>query len=182
LTIIAAALLAVAADPARISAARCQKTFVRETASQFIGQASWQDQADGTIVGSTENRTVGRLLMTCRIKLPSKATSAILDFRGAHISFTGSKSAGGGLEIAVYKAKSSPACVLSGTRVSREDWIELGVAEYPLEFDTPVDRVTLAFTLSDMSDAGSVRADVNPTSIRLRRPGENVQACPPAVR
>ena len=163
-------------------AAGCRKTFTQASSSQFIGQASWQDQADGTIVGSTENRTVGKLVMTCLVKLPSPTTSAVLDFRGARITFTGPKSPGGGLEIAAYSEKNQRVCVLSGTRSSREDWIELGAAEYALEFDRPTDRVTLAFTLIDTSDKGSVRVDVNRVTIRSSHQGETAKPCPPAVR
>jgi hypothetical protein len=115
------------------------------------------------------------------LKLPIAVTSAVLDFRGARVSFTGTKS-GGGLEVAIYRQKGAPICTLSAIRMSGEDWIELGPAKYALDFDRAVDRVTLAFTLSDVSDAGAVRVDVNRLSARQRHNGETAVQCPPAVR
>lgn len=156
-------------------------TFWAGSASQYKGQAGWQDQADGSVVGSTEHRTVGRSVMSCVVKLPVPATSAVFDFRGARVSFTGPKS-GGGLEVNASDGKSAPVCTLSGLRLSGEDWIELGAAQYAVNFERPVDRVTIAFTLSDTSDVGSVRVDLNAVSVRGRREGETPIECPPAVR
>jgi len=176
----AALLLALALDSSRISASRCHKTFLAGSASHYKGQADWQDQADGSIVGSTEYRTVGRSVMSCVVKLPIATKSAVLDFRGARVSFVGAKS-GGGLEVIAHHGKSAPVCTLPGMRVSREDWIELGPAQYALNFDQPVDRITVAFTLTDVSDASEVRVDIQPVSIRERHRGDTPKPCPPAL-
>jgi hypothetical protein len=119
--------------------------------------------------------------MTCVVKLPRPTTSAVLDFRGARIAFTGAKT-GGGLEVTAYHEKAAPVCRLSAIRLSGEDWIELGAAPYGLDFDRPIDRVILVLTLSDVSVASSVRVDLKAASIRSRRDGETTTSCPPAVR
>src|SRR5215210_1017781 len=123
-----------------VPAARCKKAFSAGSASQFVGRASWQDEPLNTIVGSTEDRTVGRSVLTCTVKLPAKSTQAVLDFGGARIAFEG-RDAAGGLEI------TASGCKISGLRISRENWMELGPAVYGLQFTHPVDRVTLIFTL-----------------------------------
>jgi len=115
------------------------------------------------------------------VKLHGPTTSAVLDFGGARISFTGEKTAGG-LDVTAYHQKTTPVCRLSAMRLSGEDWIELGPARYALDFDRPVDRIVLAVTLTDVSAASSVRVDLNSLSIRSRRDGETAASCPPAVR
>jgi hypothetical protein len=162
-----------------VPAARCKKTFVAGSGSQFIGRATWQDEAQNTIVASTEDRTVGRSVLTCTVKLSAKSNAAVLDFGGARISFEG-KDAEGGLEIAALGADTS--CRVSGLRISRENWMELGPAVYALDFKQPVDRVTLVFTLLDSSANAAIRADINPVVIRAPRPGEIPLPCPPPAR
>jgi hypothetical protein len=170
-----------AAGSSSISAARCRQSFKAGSSSQFVGRAAWEDQADRTIVGSTEDRTVGRALLTCEITFDSPLAGAVLDFGGAHVTFTRSGDAGtgsgdaGGLEIR------APGCRLSGLRTSRESWIQLGPARYALSFTSAVKRVVVTFELVDSSKSGAVRADINTTSIRPVRPGEPTLACPPAA-
>ena len=94
-------LLLLAAALQSVPAARCKKTFVAGSESQFVGRATWQDEPQNTIVASTEDRTVGRSILTCSVKLPAKSNAAVLDFGGARITFEG-KDAVGGLEIAVW--------------------------------------------------------------------------------
>jgi hypothetical protein len=161
-----------------VPAARCKKTFVAGSTSQFMGRATWQDEAQNTIVGSTEERTVGRSALTCTVKLPARSDHAVLDFGGARVTFEG-KDAVGGLEITA--SPDDAACTISGLRISRENWMELGPAVYALQFKQPVDRVTLMFTLVDSSPAAAIRADINPVVIRPIRPGETPLRCPPAT-
>ena len=160
-----------------VPAARCKKSFTAESASQFVGRASWQDEAQNTIVGSTEDRTVGRSVLTCNVKLPAKSTGAVLDFGGARIAFDG-KDAAGGLEITA-SANGSTACTISGLRISRENWMELGPAVYSLHFKQPVDRLTLIFSLIDLSAGAALRADINPVVIRAVRKEDAPLPCPP---
>ena len=162
---------------ATISVAQCKKTFVAGSASHFVGRAAWQDDAQQTIVASTEDRTVGRSILTCNAKLPPGSTSAVLEFGGARIAFDG-PSEKAGLEITATPGK----CTISGLRIHGEKWIELGPAAYELRFTTPVDRVTVVFTLIDSSIDSAVRADINPVEIRAAKPGEALPPCPPAVR
>jgi hypothetical protein len=170
------ALRLLAADPAPVSVARCKKTFAAGSSSQFIGRASWQDEAQNTLVASTEDRTVGRSVLTCTVKLPAKVNAAVLDFGGARIAFDG-RDAAGGLEITASATDSG--CTISGLRIARESWMELGPAVYTLQFTRPVDRVTLVFTLLDSSPTAGLRADINPVVIRASRPGETALPCPP---
>ena len=168
-----AALPLIAADP--VMAARCKKTFVAGSTSQFVGRAVWEDQAQNTLVGSTEDRTVGRAVLTCNVKLPAKSSSAVLDFGGARVAFEG-KDAVGGLEVTASAADT--ACTISGLRTSRERWIELGPAVYAMQFKQPVDRVTLVFTLTDSSPNAAIRVDINPVVLRPIQPGEAPLRCP----
>ena len=162
---------------ATISVAQCKKTFVAGSASQFVGRAAWQEEAQQTIVASTEDRTVGRSILTCSVKLPARSTSAVLNFGGARIAFDG-PAENAGLEISATPGN----CTISGLRIHGEKWIELGPAAYELRFSAPVDRVTLVLTLVDSSPDAALRADINPIEIRALRTGEALLPCPPAVR
>jgi hypothetical protein len=176
-------IAAIAAGAAPVSVVRCKKSFVPGSGSQFVGRASWQDDAQQTIVGSTEDRTVGSSVLTCTVKLPSRSTSAVLDFGGARVAFGNERrplgTGGSGLAITV---NTPSVCTISGLRVDRENWMELGPAAYALQFSAPVDRLTLVFKLIDSSSDAALRADINPVEIRAARPGESVLPCPPAVR
>jgi hypothetical protein len=171
-----AALPLMAADP--LSASRCKKAFTAGSTSQFVGRAIWVDDAQNTLVGSTEDRTVGRSVLTCNVKLPAKSSTAVLDFGGARVAFEG-KDAVGGLEITASAADSS--CTISGLRTSREKWIELGPAAFQLQFKQPVDRVRVVFTLTDSSPSAAIRVDVNPVVVRASRPGETPLQCPQSM-
>jgi hypothetical protein len=171
-------LAAVTAGATPLSVARCRKTFVPGSTSQFIGRAAWEDQAQQTIVASTEERTVGRSVLTCTVKLPARSTTAVLDFGGARVAFAGAVPPAG-FELTV---QAPSVCTISGLRVDRENWMELGPAAYALYFPTAVDRVTVVLTLVDSSPDAALRADINPVEIRAIRPGEAVLPCPPAVR
>jgi hypothetical protein len=181
LVVILIARAVLGADGHQIAASRCRQTFGPGPGSQYMGHAGWQDQADKTIAGSTENRTVGQALLICTVRLSAPAASAVLDIKGARVTFSGqhADSAASGLEIAALDAKER-VCMLRATRASRENWIELGTAHYALDFRQPVDRISVTLRLIDLTAAGSVRADVTGVSVRLPRTGETLSACPPA--
>jgi hypothetical protein len=176
-------IMALEASTAPLSVSRCKKRFIPGSSSQFVGRAAWQDEARQTIVGTTEERTVGRSVLSCAVKLPAASTSAALDFGAARIAFGAPTAAAApiGLEIAVLAGKSS-VCTISGLRVHRENWMELGPATYALQFPAPVDRVTVIFTLHDPSPNAALRADINALVVRPRGAEETVLPCPPAVR
>jgi hypothetical protein len=176
-----------AAGDGRVVASRCRRVFLPGAESRYMGRVEWQDTSTGGIVGATEDRTTGQSLLLCRVKLPAGTRSAVLDFSGARVSFTGRQddSQPNGLDISAFAGKiDSPesaesVCTLPALRTSRETWIELGPARYALSFGRAVDQLTVILRLVDQSSAAATRADIGNIKIRAEPPGETLRDCPP---
>jgi hypothetical protein len=183
----AAAEVPVSPRDNHIVAARCRREFLPGEGQQYMGRADWQDTSTHGIVGATGDRTSGESILFCTVKLPAAATSAVLDFTGARVSFTGgsTEAAPDGFELRLLPGKiDSPksgeaVCTLAALRMSLETWIELGPARYNLPFGHATDRLTLILRLADLSTTGATRVDIGGMKIRAAKPGETLTECPP---
>jgi hypothetical protein len=169
LCLLCAVLLPICSEAADISAARCRKTFLQTAHSSYVGQVNWQDQADGSIAGSTETKAVGKAELKCTVKFARPVDSTILDFGGAHISYAGapSKEPGSGLTVEVFAA-GEQVCRITALRITGEDWAELSPAIHLLRFSRPRRTATVVLRIVDVSDRDTVRVDVKAIKLRVQ--------------
>lgn len=157
----------------------CRQSFVNRSESGFTGQPSWQRQADGSWVASTEAQTVGELQLACTFRWKAPVGEAVFSISGARVSYltAPSRSAASGIVVEVAAKQQRP-CRISGLRITGEDWLELGSVRYLVRFAEPVRSAQVVFRLVDTATVDALRADLKEFSLSDSADKSGARECP----
>jgi hypothetical protein len=121
------------------------------------GTAGWMADGHGSMSVSTDAQTTGEVTLTCRIPVPSGATSVTLELDSALISFqpAGSKTNGSGLLLSVGRT-----CRAELIRVAGEDWISAPQRAWSVAVPRGTRSIEVRVTARDSSAADPLRIDL----------------------